>query len=420
MNTLAPRPATIARLLAAAALLTTACTGSDANERSATVEYDTIGDTIIARAQETPAWGDSVRLVEEVRIGELDGADEYTFGSVVSMTVDSSGAMYVLDRQALTVRVYDENGRHLRDIGRSGAGPGELSRPHGLDFMPDGRLAVRDFGNARINFYDASGESVGTLTIPAQFSTSTPMQIDTLGRIYTSVIADRPEGQIFRVGYQRFGADGSTQDTIRRPRSEFQTQPLTARSPDGSGMSATSVPFAPNIEWTLDRGGNVVWAITSAYAIHTTRDGRPFRITRTIDPVPVDPSEKAAAEQGVISSMRMTQPNWSWQGPAIPDAKPFIGTITVAHDGRIWVQVRQPGERQPPDPAREREPGAPPPADRWPEPTAFDVFEPDGTWLARIHVPDRFVPMFRRGDHVWGIHRDEYDVNYVVRMRIDR
>jgi hypothetical protein len=420
MNAPARFPSTIAQLLAFAALITTACSGGDANTRSATVEYDTIGDTIIARAQQAPAWGDSVSLVEEVRVGELDGAEEYTFGRVISMTVDSAGAMYVLDRQTLTVRVYDESGRHVRDIGRSGSGPGELKQPHSLDFTPDGRLAVRDFGNARINFYDPTGESVGTLTIPGGFSTSTPMHVDTLGRIYTSVIADRIEGQMFRVGYQRFDADGTIGDTIRNPRPDIQTEPLIARSPGGNSMSATSVPFSRALQWTIDRGGNVVWAITDDYTIHTMQDGRPFRITRTIDAVPVQAAEKAAAEEGVVRNMRQTQPNWSWQGAAIPDVKPFIGTLTVAHDGRLWVQVSQPGERQPADPAEQREPGAPAPVDRWSEPTVYDVIEPAGTWLARIAAPERFVPMYMRGDHVWGMQRDEYDVNYVVRMRIDR
>ncbi|MGH7465841.1 MAG: hypothetical protein ACREK1_11745, partial [Longimicrobiales bacterium] len=315
---------------------------------------------------------------------------------------------------------YDEAGRHLRNIGRSGSGPGELKQPHSLDFMPDGRLAVRDFSNARINFYDPSGESVGTLTIPGGFYTSTPMHVDTLGRIYTSVITDRIEGQMFRVGFQRFGPDGTIQDTVRTPRPDFRSAPLTARSPDGSGMSAASVPFSPGLQWTLDRAGNVVWAISSEYAIHTMRDGRPFRITRTIEAVPVQAAEKAAAEERVVRNMRQTQPNWSWQGPAIPDAKPFIGMLIVAHDDRIWVQVRQPGVRQPADPAEEREPGAPPPIDQWTEAPVYEVFEPDGTWLGRINAPERFIPLYFRGDHVWGVQRDEYDVNYVVRLRIDR
>jgi len=120
----------------------------------------------------------------------------------------------------------------------------------------------------------------------------------------------------------------------------------------------------------------------------------------------------------VRRNMKQTQPNWTWQGPSIPDTKPFFRSIAVAQDGRIWVQVSQPGVRQPPDTMATREPNAPPPIDRWVEPLVYDVFETDGKWLARIALPERFRMMYIRGDHVWGVQRDELDVNYVVRMRI--
>lgn len=404
--------------LLAAAVLCTACSGGDVRARGATVAYDTVGDTIFARAEGPALWGDDVVLQEEVRIGELEGADEYIFGDVVSVAVGDDGVIHVLDRQALTVRAYDAGGRHRQNVGRSGSGPGELKQPQGMDFMPDGRLAVRDFGNARINFYDSSGASAGTLIIPSGFFTSTPMHIDTAGRIYTSVITERPEGQMFRVGFQRFAADGAIQDTIRNPRPDITTPPLLARSPDGNSISATSVPFSPSVNWTLDRAGNVVWGMSDSYAIHTVRDGRPFVITREMEPVPVAAAEKSAEEQRIRQNMTRVQPNWSWQGPGIPDVKPFFRGITVAQDGRIWVQLSQPGVREPADTTAQRAPDAPPPVDRYIEPLVYDVFEPDGTLLARIAAPDKFRPLFMRGDYVWGVQRDEYDVNYVVRLRI--
>jgi hypothetical protein len=407
----------MAALVAASAVLG-ACSGGEARARGATVEYDTAGDTIVARVQGPALWGEDLVLQEEVRVGELEGADEYTFGNVVSVTVDDAGAMYVLDEQARTVRKYDATGRHVQNIGRSGSGPGELKQPHSLDFLPDGRLAVRDFGNARINLYDVAGESIGTLIIPGGFYTSTPMHIDTAGRIYTSVIADHVEGQMFRVGFQRIASDGAVQDTIRNPRRDFQSASLIARSPDGKGMSATSVPFTPTVQWTLDRAGNVVWGMSDDYAIQTVRGGRPFRITRAVEPVPVQSAEKAAAEERVKRGMKETQPNWTWQGPSIPDTKPFFRSLGVAHDGRIWVQVSQPAVREPADTTVAREPDAPPPTDRWVEPLVYDVFEPAGQWLARLRLPDRFRPMHMRGDHVWGVQRDELDVNYLVRLRI--
>jgi hypothetical protein len=406
----------------AAALLVGACGDSDGPARASTVEYDTIGDTIVARVQGPPAWGNAVTVQEEVRIGELDGADEYTLGNVVSITVDEAGSIHVLDGQALTVRKYDAHGRHVQSIGRSGEGPGELRQPHSLEFLPDGRLAVRDFRNARINLYDSAGDPVGTVPIPAGFFTSTPMQVDSAGRIYTSVITDRPEGQMFRAGYVSLAVDGTVHDTIRNPREDFQfAPPLIARNTTagGTSMSATSVPFAPGVSWTIDRGGNVVWGIGDEYVIHTVRDGRPLRIVRMdATPVPVSAAEKSAAQERVLRNMRQTQPNWSWSGPGIPDTKPFFGSITVAHDGRLWVQLSQPAVREPADTTVARPPGAPAPLDRWIEPLVYDVFESDGRYLARVALPANFRAMFMRGDHIWGVQRDEYDVNYVVRLRI--
>jgi hypothetical protein len=73
---------------------------------------------------------------------------------------------------------------------------------------------------------------------------------------------------------------------------------------------------------------------------------------------------------------------------------------------------------EPADTTAPREPGELPPVDRYVEPLVYDLFERDGNWLARIELPEKFRPMFMRGDYVWGVQRDEYDVNYVVRLRI--
>ena len=60
--------------------------------------------------------------------------------------------------------------------------------------------------------------------------------------------------------------------------------------------------------------------------------------------------------------------------------------------------------------------------DRFRESVAYDVFEPDGTYLGRVETPEGFSsfpePIFR-GDHVWATMRDENEVTYLVRFRID-
>ena len=61
------------------------------------------------------------------------------------------------------------------------------------------------------------------------------------------------------------------------------------------------------------------------------------------------------------------------------------------------------------------------PTRTWVEPVAFDVFEPDGRYLGMVRAPRGFStrpqPVFR-GDTVWATVRDDLEVPYIVRFRI--
>jgi hypothetical protein len=138
-----------------------------------------------------------------------------------------------------------------------------------------------------------------------------------------------------------------------------------------------------------------------------------------VAPVPVTAGEAAAAKENTTRGLRMTQPDWNWNGPSIPDTKPPIRDVELGADGRIWVQRAEPGVREPADTTAKREPGAPPPVDSWAEPVRYDVFEPDGQYLGVVTPPSGFRLMYMRGQHVWGILFDENDVPYVVRLRIE-
>jgi len=53
----------------------------------------------------------------------------------------------------------------------------------------------------------------------------------------------------------------------------------------------------------------------------------------------------------------------------------------------------------------------------------FDVFEPDGEYLGRVSAPEglsaRYPPPVFRGDTVWAIVRDEYDVQRLNRFHLE-
>lgn len=72
------------------------------------------------------------RLVEDLRIGRVDGAGPEVFGQVAAVEIDPDGRIYVAEGRPHQIRVFDADGRHVRTIGSEGRGPGQFSLISGL------------------------------------------------------------------------------------------------------------------------------------------------------------------------------------------------------------------------------------------------------------------------------------------------
>lgn len=411
--------------------LTAACGTSEARPRwQATV--DTVGDTITVRTVAGSVWDEERLLVPEIAIGVLEGEDAYMLGSIRGLAVNEAGDIFALDGQVPVIRRYGPDGSHLADIGREGGGPGEYRRPDGgIAILPDGRLLLRDPGNARFTVYAPDGAYLAGWPLPSGggFSTSRRLYVDTAGNSYSMVLLER-DADVTRWSYglARVTADGGHTDTLRVPTWDYEPAVVTGRSENSS--SSSGVPFSPSVAWAYSPLGYFVGGLSTDYRIDLFRPEGVLRIERAWDPVAVDPDEKADAEERITTNMRNNFPGWRWNGPATPDAKPPFRSLAVGDDGRVWVQLSQPAEEIPEDEQEDAQavgtarPGGAPPAPRPPrfrEPTVYDVFEPDGTYLGRVRTPDGFAaypePIFR-GDFVWAVQRDELEVPQIVRYRI--
>jgi hypothetical protein len=83
--------------------------------------------------------------------------------------------------------------------------------------------------------------------------------------------------------------------------------------------------------------------------------------------------------------------------------------------GSIWVQhMRSPSALSDEESASIRENhmmedlGAP----------EWDVFDSEGRYLGVVTMPDRFTPSLFREEVIYGVWRDELNVEYVLRLRI--
>lgn len=410
-----------------------ACAGDSTTSASDAMTWtattDTIADTVFVRTVAGSIWGPDARLVEEVRIGQFDGPEEYAFGQITGLTVAPDGTIYLVDGQVPALRVYAPDGVYLRTIYGEGGGPGEYAEPDGgIALLPDGRLLLRDPGNARINVYSPEDEPLDTWPIPGGWSTGTPLFVDTAGRTAVFRFSFTEDG--LEAALVRHDPDGVRLDSLPGPVWEQEPPSLTAsRETDGGwSRSSQSIPFAANGIWTFSPHGHFVSGFSDRYLVYLMREEPPVLVIgRDRAPVPVQADERRNEEERVVAGLRRVDPGWSWDGPPIPDTKPAFNNLRVDLDGRIWVQLHVEAESIPEEEREEPSAGSGRgpssnvmiPAARWREPPVYDVFEPDGRFLGTLTLPVRARLMQARGDQVWAIDRDELGVEYVVRYRIE-
>ncbi len=409
------------------AALPIACGGEDALPDIATVR-ETLGDTTIVRTLAGPDAGLRT-LIEEVAIGELEGADEYTFGSIEELVPLADERVLVWDGQATALRIYGADGRHARTIGRAGKGPGEIESANGIAVLADGRIGVWDGQNARLTVFTADGEYAEEVRIPGGFfSLGSVSAADSnafwlrmpLGAMDAASFMDRKDGvRTVRLAGEGGASPGAIEDSILAPVQRDRSQLLQATSPDGRGRTATGIPFSATPLWTPG-AGYLVSSPGGEYRIDVHRAGAPLRIVRELPLIPVTDGERSGQQAGITWTMQRTDPAWSWNA-SIPATKPPIRALQVDGAGRIWAQVSQSGEEFTPDPPASTNPN-PAPKLTWREPVVFDVFAPDGEFLGRIPFPRGTRSGLIRattGSRIWAVLPDSFGVDRVVRWRVE-
>lgn len=107
---------------------------------------------------QSAVWSIDSAAVFEIGAAARDEADQ--LGRVMTARRLSDGSIAILDAMQPAVRIYDARGRHVRDVGRSGDGPGEFRVPLALEIVAD-TIVVLDEGGRIIRF-SASGDELRT------------------------------------------------------------------------------------------------------------------------------------------------------------------------------------------------------------------------------------------------------------------
>jgi hypothetical protein len=162
-----------------------------------------------------------------------------------------------------------------------------------------------------------------------------------------------------------------------------------------------TVPFTPDRAMHLDHDGHLWWGITDQYRLVQQRvEGDSIRIIeRAYEPLPV---QEVEAQNALEPTASIGQPGWSVEGPPVPDFKPAFRSFFLDDSGHLWVYPHL----APEDDGR-----------------VLEIFDPVGRFLGRVRLPfvvDMSIMPLVRGGALYAVTRDEFDVQYVARVRITR
>lgn len=421
----------VPRVLAALLVVAGGCTepsADSAGDPELVVERTVTDDgTPLVQNVSGSRWGAPGRLVEEVRIGGADAADEaYMLGGIAGVW-STDDRIYVLDHQIPVVRVYDATGAHLLDIGRGGEGPGEFNRPGGLVVDPDGRVLVSDEERHRVNVYSPDGRHVDTWTwsAPGIIFRAPNLSRAEGGGAWKTTFQMPEDGDFDGVkwGYVRVGPEGPGETRLEPEIPEYAPMPVRVETPSQTREFEWIVPFAPRPVLAMDGGGTWYVGDGARYRIWVLEpDGERWILERGWTPVAVQEAEAEAHLRRAEATVRrnMDFPEWRWTGPDVPPTKTAFTQIAIDTDGRIWVE--RPGEGIPIDGCDledvvddRNEPPC------WTEERFWDVFAPDGSFLGEIAIPDDFPLLPRahiQADRVTVVQPDEVGNPMVVRYRL--
>jgi len=106
-----------------------------------------------------------IELSVNYSIGVETGDSTEVFGSITDVCHDTAGQILVLDQTLCGVHVFSDDGEYICQIGRSGAGPGELQMPLYVAGLNDGRILVHDPMSNAFKSYDSTFSFIENISL---------------------------------------------------------------------------------------------------------------------------------------------------------------------------------------------------------------------------------------------------------------
>jgi len=341
-------------------------------------------------------------------LGAVDGDPDLAFGDVRGVDAGTDGRIYVLDYLASEIRAFDSMGVFLHKVASKGEGPGELGGANGMILVGDTILWVQDHSKWMMIGLDPEGEELARV----------PMHVLSYGYVWEGTVDN--QGRIWK------SDSHFDQEDAYEPREGLNevTVHLFLKSLDtstnavdsvylgddigrqyvqnvGNGRWHLGIPFNPNRMTTVDPDGGFWQVHTAAYRVARLDEvgDTTLVLEVDVDPLPVEPSERAAHIDRIGERGPRFQRTAEELAELIPETKPLIQRLIVDDEGRLWVErTGREGDKP-----------------------LYDIFDRHGDFQGSVELgfkPDQFRPIRIRHGYIYAVVLDDLDVPSIVRAEM--
>ena len=304
------------------------------------------------------------------------------FQDIWHLAVDDEENIYVCDRKAAQIRVFDKNGEYIRTIGKRGQGPGEMQAPIDIKALSSGVLIINDYAQRRLNFFSLNGEHIRNVLTHKYMNFLRPVT-DSRGNIVAGFWI---HGEEFKFEIAKFDSDLNPVFTVT-------TFPLETRA-DGNTYQYFENTRATTLVWNINQQDQITWGHMGKYELFVHNpDGKLIKkIVRDYDGIEITNQEKEKLIKAWIGDTQLP----SYVNILFPDVYPPFIRFSCDEEGRIYVQTYDKTEDG--------------------EGDYYDVFDSEGKYIARFSL--KYWAIVWKKQKLYTIEEDEDGFQVVKRYRV--
>jgi len=358
----------------------------------------------------------------EARIGSVNDPEQ-SLTWVSQVLIGPNGRLFVAQPQDQRIRVFDQNGKLERTIGRRGQGPGEFGAVSAIGFRHD-TLYVADNSTRRLSYFLADGTFLESRQVATPMIGSAPPEIyfPTVPQLLLSdgTALVKPEVPVAlmasgtgKVPYLHVDREGQVIDTV-----SWEALPLATfeiRSGGTSFYAAKPFPETPLFHLLADGSGLIVVERASNHA----RAPDQFRVVKIgvsgdtvfsraypFEPVRLSSSASSSALDRIEARLAR-RPNPPSRREIeqtlrrlnlIPEYAVPVDAVASASDGSIWLKRESDGSGT----------------------NLWQILTPEGTLEGTVRLPGSQSVLAVTGRMLVTLELDSLDVPYVLRHGIRR